>query len=89
VLTKPTTHKDAIQPNDPVLYRRALEIGKETLKAEGSKAAAARAIYKVLADEHREVILRAFVEGATITPKGSPTYYHAIKRKLRRQRALD
>ena len=85
---KSDTPKEPMQPNDPVLYRRALEIGKEALIADGSKAAAARAIYKVLEDEHREVVLRAFVEGATITPKGSPTYYHAIKRKLRRQRAL-
>jgi len=88
VQTNSDLPKKPMQPNDSVLYRRALEIGKETLKAEGSKAAAARAIYKVLADEHREVVLRAFVEGATITPKGSPTYYHAIKRKLRRQQAL-
>jgi len=83
---KSESPKQPMQPNDPVLYRRALEIGKEALKAEGSKAAAARAIYKVLQDEHREVVLRAFIEGATITPKGSPTYYHSIKRKLQRQR---
>jgi hypothetical protein len=35
VQTNSDLPKKPMQPNDSVLYRRALEIGKETLKAEG------------------------------------------------------
>jgi len=82
---------DAIQP-DPVpkdlaLYHQAVETGRQTLVDERSKAAAARAIFKILANETRDVVLKAFIEGADITPKGSPTYYYNITRKLKRQKS--
>lgn len=72
------------QPTDPARYKRAVELGKEKLKAEGSKAAAAREIFKLLQDEPREVVLKAFIEGATVTEKGSPTYYYNISRKFKK-----
>ena len=80
--TDPT--KPAPVPNDLDLYRQAIETGRQTLVDERSKAAAARVIFKILANESREVVLQAFIEGADITPKGSPTYYYNITRKLKR-----
>ncbi len=80
--TDPT--KPAPVPNDLDLYRQAIEAGRQTLVDERSKAAAARVIFKILANESRDVVLQAFIEGADITPKGSPTYYYNITRKLKR-----
>ncbi len=71
-------------PKDLDLYRQAVEAGRQTLVDERSKAAAARVIFKILANESRDVVLQAFIEGADITPKGSPTYYYNITRKLKR-----
>ena len=38
--------------------------------------------------EDREIVIRAFVEGATLTEKGAPTYFYNITRKARRTRGL-
>ena len=83
--TDPT--KPAPVPNDLDLYRQAIETGRQTLVDERSKAAAARVIFKILANESRDVVLQAFIEGADITPKGSSTYYYNITRKLKRLRS--
>ena len=75
-----------IQSTNPILYRKAVEVGKQVLAASNSKAEAAREIFKLLIEEPRDVVLQAFIEGASITPKGSPTYFYNIKRKFRKQR---
>lgn len=74
-----------LEPINPALYRKAIEVGKEIYGASNSKAEAAREIFKMLIDEPREIVLKAFIEGASITVKGSPTYYYNIRRKLRKQ----
>ena len=74
-------------PMDPERLKKALAIGLKTLKDSGSKAAAARAIYELIHMESRDVILQAFIDGATVTVKGSPTYYHTISRKFKRKNA--
>ena len=79
-----STDQPAI-PSDPALYNRAINEGREQLVQQRSKAAAARTIYQLLQNESRDVVLKAFIEGADITPKGSPTYYYNITRKLKRQ----
>ncbi len=81
-LTDPTQPTPV--PKDLDLYHQAIEAGRQTLVDERSKAAAARVIFKILANESRDVVLQAFIEGADITPKGSPTYYYNITRKLKR-----
>ncbi len=83
--TDPT--QPAPAPKDLALYHQAIEAGRQTLVDERSKAAAARVIFKILANESRDVVLQAFIEGADITPKGSPTYYYNITRKLKRLRS--
>ena len=74
-------------PLDAERLKQALSIGLKTLKDSGSKAAAARAIYDLIHMETRDVILQAFIDGATVTVKGAPTYYHTISRKFRRKNA--
>ncbi len=76
--------KPLIEPTNPTRYRQAIVLGKAALASENSKAAAARVIYQELVDEPREVVLQAFIEGANVTPKGSPTYFYNISRKFKR-----
>ena len=76
--------KPVIEPINPTRYRQAIVLGKAALASENSKAAAARVIFQELQDEPREVILMAFIEGANVTPKGSPTYFYNISRKFKR-----
>ena len=73
------------QPSNPKLYQQAIEKGQEALEATNSKAQAAREIFNMLCDEPRDVVLQAFIDGATITPKGAPTYFYNVKKKLRRE----
>ena len=63
----------------------AISEGKSILKDSGSKASAARRIYELIHDEHRDIILKAFIEGADVTPKGAPTYFYNISRKFKRR----
>ena len=61
--------------------KQAIAQGKEIIKEGKSKADAARAIYAVLKDEDKDVIVAAFVEGATLTAKGALTYWYNCRRK--------
>ena len=79
------TIEQPVIPSDPELYKRAINEGRDQLVQQRSKAAAARTIYHLLQNESRDVVLKAFIEGADITIKGSPTYYYNITRKLKRQ----
>jgi len=62
--------------------KQAIAQGKTLIKDGKSKADAARAIYAVLHDEDKDVIVAAFVEGATLTEKGALTYWYNCKRKM-------
>jgi hypothetical protein len=83
----PDTLKQQIEPKDKNRYEKAVQDGQTILTDGGSKADAARAIFRLIHDEHREVVLRAFMEGADVTLKGAPTYYYNISRKFRKQKA--
>ena len=63
----------------------AIAQGLELIHSGKSKADAARAIYDVLNDEQKEVIVAAFVAGATLTPKGALTYWYNCKRKAKKE----
>ncbi len=72
-----------ITPPDLTTPKRkaAVDAGAKVIAEGGSKADAARAMYEQLADEEKDVIVAAFVAGATLTPKGALTYWYNCKRK--------
>jgi len=81
--TKPvpaTAEPKKIDLNKPSI-KEAIAQGKAIIKDGKSKADAARAIYALTKDEHKEIIVAAFVEGATLTPKGALTYWYNCKRR--------
>lgn len=64
----------------PVI-QQAIAQGKVLISQGQSKADAARAIFSEIKDEPKEVIVAAFVEGATLTEKGALTYWYNCKRR--------
>jgi bisphosphoglycerate-independent phosphoglycerate mutase (AlkP superfamily) len=85
--SSPDNPKQPLEPKDKNRLTKAINEGRAILASGGSKADAARAIFRLIHDEHREVVLQAFIDGADVTPKGSPTYYYNISRKFRKQKA--
>jgi hypothetical protein len=63
----------------------AIAQGLELIHSGKSKADAARAIFGVLNNEQKEVIVAAFVAGATLTDKGALTYWYNCKRKAKKE----
>lgn len=85
-MTIPTDNAEApIEPFDRALYKRAIAEGRQVLAESGSKAAASRRIFELIHTEPREIVLKAFIEGAEVTPKGAPTYFYNISRKFKRK----
>jgi hypothetical protein len=70
------------KPINPAAVRKAIALGKDMRKApDTSKADVARKMFETIADEPREVIVQAFVDGAGLTLKGAQTYFYNCRRK--------
>lgn len=74
--------QNAVKPTNAAAVRKAIALGKDMRKApDMSKADVARKMFETIADEPREVIVQAFVDGAGLTPKGAQTYFYNCRRK--------
>lgn len=70
------------KPINPAAIKKAIAAGKEMAKQPNvTKADIARKMFETIADEPREIIVQAFVDGAGLTPKGAQTYFYNCKRK--------
>lgn len=76
--------KKAIDLSKPAI-KEAIQKGKALLKEGKSKADAARLIFSLIEKEDKEVIVAAFVEGASLTDKGALTYWYNCRRKKEKQ----
>ena len=68
------------------LIQQAIADAKALISEGKSKADAAMAIFRLIGDGTQETVIQAFIEGATLTPKGALTYWYNCKRKLARER---
>ena len=68
------------------LIRQAISDGSALIAEGKSKADAAMAIFRLIGESSQETVVQAFIEGATLTPKGALTYWYNCKRKLARER---
>jgi hypothetical protein len=74
--------QNAVKPTNAAAVRKAIAFGKDMRKVpETSKADVARKMFETIAEEPREVIVQAFVDGAGLTPKGAQTYFYNCRRK--------
>lgn len=62
----------------------AIAKGKAVIKEGKSKAEAAMVIFEALKDEEKDVVIAAFVQGATLTEKGAVTYWYNCRRKAKK-----
>jgi hypothetical protein len=69
-----------IDMNKPSI-KDAIAKGKELLKEGKTKADVAMVIFEALKAEEKDVVIAAFVQGATLTEKGAVTYWYNCKRK--------
>ncbi len=91
-MTKSTveTKKTETNPKNAANYKKAVDLGKELSKTPDiTKAEVARKMFELIQDESREVIAKAFVEGANLTPKGAMTYVYNIRRKMKKKKAAS
>jgi len=74
---KKTTDTKSIKPASPDNVKKAVAMGKEMSKEkDNSKADVARSMYGTLHEESKEMIIKAFIDGASLTLKGAG--YQAI-----------
>lgn len=81
--TKPVVKVDLTKP----AIKEAMTQGLALLKEGKTKADAARHIYMAIKDEAKEVVIAAFMQGATLTEKGATTYWYNCKRKAAKKAA--
>ena len=78
------TAQPVAKPTNPTTVRKAVALGKDMRKQPDiSKADVARKMFETIAEEPREVIVQAFVDGAGLTPKGAQTYFYNCRRKAK------
>jgi hypothetical protein len=76
--------KAPTKPTNPAVVKKAIAMGKEMRKVpDTSKADVARKMFETIADEPREIIVQAFVDGAGLTPKGAQTYFYNCRRMVK------
>lgn len=73
-------------PADKAIIEAAISEGKRLIVAGKSKIDTALAIYEKLEGMEQDVIVKAFIEGATLTEKGALTYWYNCRRRLAKER---
>lgn len=77
-----------IDLSDPTI-QKAITEGQALIKDGKSKADAARLIYDLLESQGKDVIVAAFIAGATLTEKGALTYWYNCRRKKEKSSPKD
>ncbi|MHC4906893.1 MAG: hypothetical protein ACYTBW_01325 [Planctomycetota bacterium] len=72
------------KPKSPQKVKQAITLGKKLSKTPDiTKVSVATQMFELIHDEDREVVSKAFMEGANLTEKGSMTYYYNCRRKFK------
>lgn len=87
-MAKKSVSTTTTEPN-PEAVKAAVAAGKALIDEGKTKAEAAMAIFLQIEGQSQEVIVKAFVEGATLTEKGALTYWYNCRRKVKKQRLLE
>lgn len=81
--------KVAAIPADKAIIEEAISEGKKLIAAGKSKIDTALSIYEKLEGMEQDVIVRAFIEGATLTEKGALTYWYNCRRRLAKEQRSE
>lgn len=86
-MTKAKASTQASENSDTI--KSAIDQGLSLIGEGKPKIEAAMAIFLALEGEPQETVVRAFVDGATLTEKGALTYWYNCRRKVKKQRLLQ
>lgn len=73
--------------HDKERIAKAVEAGKKAIKEGKTKVEASMTIFRAINDLDQEIVVKAFVDGASLTPKGALTYWYNCRRKLKKENA--
>lgn len=86
--TKPATEAVVVVPKvidlNKAVIKEAITKGQALIKEGKSKVDAAMLIYTALIAEEKDIVIAAFVKGATLTEKGAVTYFYNCRRKFKK-----
>ena len=83
-MNQPVISTISLKAKNPQKVKEAIALGKKLSKTpEITKVAVATEMFALIHDESREIISKAFMEGANLTEKGSMTYYYNCRRKFK------
>ena len=77
--------KEVPTPKNVDQIADAIKKGRAIIAEGKTKVDAVRAIYPLIKDEPREIIWKAFEEGASLTPKGAITYLYNVERESKKK----
>lgn len=79
---KPT----ATIPTDEAVIAEAIAEGRKMTEAGKSKIDTALAMYEKLEGMEQDIVVKAFIKGATLTEKGALTYWYNCRRRIAKER---
>ncbi len=83
-MSQPVKASVTPKPNNLQKVKEAIALGKKLSKTpEITKVAVAMKMFSLIHNESREVISKAFMEGANLTEKGAMTYYYNCRRNYK------
>lgn len=87
--TKPASEKPQSKPTEKTI-QDAIKIGQDLIKKEITKTEASMVMYRLLHEGgcDQEMIVDAFVKGASLTPMGARTYFYNCRRKYEGEQKL-
>ena len=83
-MAKKNKQAETTPPSDD-LFAQAIAEGQALIAEGKTKVEAAMAIYRHLNESPQEVVINAFIEGASLTPKGALTYWYNCRRTFSRE----
>ena len=76
-----------LSKQDQLRVTKSIQEGQKVIKEGGTKVQASMTMFRLIHDLDQEVVVKAFVEGASLTPKGALTYWYNCRRKLKKEKA--
>ena len=76
-----------LSKQDQLRVTKSIQEGQKVIKEGGTKVQASMTMFRLIHDLDQEVVVKALVEGASLTPKGALTYWYNCRRKLKKEKA--
>lgn len=78
-----------LSKEDLAKVKIAVQAGQKIIKDGGTKVEASMAIFRMIHALEQEVVVKAFVDGASLTQKGALTYWYNCRRKLKKEQSAS